>query len=531
MATSYFAPAFDVRIEGLTLGADVTRAVIEVSYDNNLDTADMFTLKLNNADLKLTDSALFDVGKQVEVHMGYVGELAPMILGEITALNPSFPQSGAPTLSITGYDKSHRMRHNTPERFTFKYMNDSVIAAVIAAENLLIPLIDPAPTPPRESVQQTGSDWAFLKELAERNCFEVFVRWDKIYFRFPRPQTEMTTLEWGRNLSSFSPRLSTSAQAGIQVLRGYDYKLAQAIVAILPAVSLGSNLDDFVERLGSGFLEQLVSFGRYVVRDKPVNNYFDAAVIAKSVLMKLLEGLYEGTGSCIGMPQLRAGDYIEIKGVGKRFSGRYKLSKVTHTINDGGYLTHFELSQNINGSLLQSLRKKLIDSPSPDKQDPAGPGGGVVVGKVENNIDPEGMGRVQLSFPHLSDVNLSAWARIAAPMTGSTAGTYFLPDIGDEVLVCFEGGSIDKPIVLGGLWNGVNRPPAVNAGLNEKKMIKLKSGMQIVFDETPGFESLTIQDKMGSSIQMSSPSGDIVIQAKGNVTIKSGPAGKVDLNP
>src|SRR5207237_9454917 len=96
------------------------------------------------------------------------------------------------------------------------------------------PLIYPAAMPARESVQQTGSDWAFLKELADRNFFEVFVRWDKLYFRFPRPQTEMTTLEWGRNLSSFSPRLSTSAQAGIQVLRGYDYKLGQDMLTILP---------------------------------------------------------------------------------------------------------------------------------------------------------------------------------------------------------------------------------------------------------------------------------------------------------
>jgi phage protein D/phage baseplate assembly protein gpV len=531
MVSNYFAPAFDVKIEGLTLAANVTQAVMELSYDNNLDTADMFTLRLNNADMSLTDSALFDVGKTVEIYMGYAGELYPMILGVITAVNPNFPQSGAPSLSITGYDKSHRMRHNTPERFTFKYVNDSIIAAAIAGENLLIPLIDPAPMPARESVQQTGSDWAFLKELADRNFFEVFVRWDKLYFRFPRPQTEMTTLEWGRNLSSFSPRLSTSAQAGIQVLRGYDYKLAQNIVTILPAISLGGDLDNLVERLGSSFIEQLVSLGRYVVRDQPVENYLDAAVLAKSILMKLLEGLYEGSGSCIGLPQLRAGDYIEIKGVGRRFSGRYKLSKVTHTINNSGYQTQFELSQNINSSLLQSLRKKLLDAPSPDKQDSATPSGGVVIGKVENNLDTENLGRVQLSFPHLSDVNLSAWARIATPMAGNQAGTYFLPDIGDEVLVTFEGGNINKPIVLGGLWNGLKRPPSTNLGLNEKKMIKLKSGMQIVFDETPGTESLTIQDKMGSSIKMSSPTGDITIEAKGNVIIKSGAAGKIDLNP
>src|SRR5262249_2245736 len=116
----FFAPDFAVKISGLTMAADVRNAVTSLTYDNTIDTADMFTLQLNNADLRLTDSALFDVGKQVEIHMGYVGELEPMILGEITAVNPSFPEGGAPTITISGYDKSHRMRHNSPAVTTYK---------------------------------------------------------------------------------------------------------------------------------------------------------------------------------------------------------------------------------------------------------------------------------------------------------------------------------------------------------------------------------------------------------------------------
>lgn len=545
----YYAPDFEVKIEGLTMAADVTSFVTELTYDNNLDTADMFTLRLNNADLRFTDSALFDVGKKVEIYMGYSGGLHPMMLGEITAISPSFPQGGAPTITITGYDKSHRMRHNSPARYTFKNMKDSNIAALIASENLLIPVVDPAPTPARESVQQTGSDWAFLKQLADRNCFQVYVHWDKLYFRFPRPQTEIVVLEWGKNLSSFTPRLSTSGQFGIQIVRGYDYKLAQNIVEILPAISLGSDLDNITERLGSSFVDQLVELGRNVVRDKPVDNYLDATVLAKSILMQLLEGLFEGSGSTIGNPKLRAGDTIKIKGIGKRFSGNYRLSKVTHTIGESGYITQFEVSQQYTSTLLQSLRKKISETPSPNEQEKIY---GVVIGKVENNIDKEGLGRVQLSFPHLSDINLSNWARIAASMAGgdkttSTSwGTYFLPDIGDEVLVAFEQGDINKPVVIGSLWNGLARPPEVNKSSNEKKVIKMKSGMQIVFDETTGSEnlflqdkagstikmdsregneSLLLQDKAGSMIKMDSAKGDIIIEAKNTVTIKSEQSG------
>lgn len=527
----YYAPDFLVKIEGLTLEADVTNAVTNLTYDNNLDTADMFNLQLNNSDLRFTDSALFDVGKDVEIYMGYVGDMQPMMLGEITAVNPSFPQSGAPMLTITGYDKSHRMRHNNPERFTFKYLNDSVIVAQIAAENLLVPIVDPAPMPPRESVQQTGNDWAFLKELADRNFFQVYVSWDKLYFRFPRPQTEMVVLDWGKNLSSYSPRLSTSGQFGIQVIRGYDYKLAQKIVTILPAISLGSDLDDIVERLGSSFIDQLVSFGRSVIRDQQVENYIDASKLAKSILMQLLQGLYEGSGTCIGIPNLRAGNMVEIRGIGKRFSGKYTLSKVTHTINGSGYQTQFEVTQKYTSTLLQSLRKKIVETPSPNKQEKIY---GVVIGLVKNNIDPERLGRVELTFPYLSDVNVSNWARIATLMaggdieSGSSWGMYFLPDVGDEVLVAFEQGEINKPIVIGSLWNGLARPPEKNAdGQNRIRLIKTKAGHTITLDDTSGAEEIIVKDKAENMIKLHSE-GVIINDLNGNsFEMKSG---KVAIN-
>src|SRR3989442_12907464 len=100
MTTSFYAPWFDVRISGLTLAADIYNQVISLTYDNNLDMADMFSIVMRNADNQLIDSPLFDLGKTVEIHMGYGNELQPMMLGEITSIEPSFPESGPPTLRI-----------------------------------------------------------------------------------------------------------------------------------------------------------------------------------------------------------------------------------------------------------------------------------------------------------------------------------------------------------------------------------------------------------------------------------------------
>ena len=102
---------------------------------------------------------------------------------------------------------------------------------------------------------------------------------------------------------------------------------------------------------------------------------------------------------------------------------------------------------------------------------------GVMVGVVTNNQDPEGLGRVKVRFPWLSNEDESGWARIAAPMAGKERGMYFLPEVEDEVLVGFEHGDVRFPYVLGALWNGQDAPPAKNDdGKNNLRVIKSRSG-------------------------------------------------------
>ena len=259
-----------------------------------------------------------------------------------------------------------------------------------------------------------------------------------------------------------------------------------------------------------------------MIRDQPVENYLDATILAKSFLKQLLDGLYEGSGSCIGLPTLRAGDQVNISGVGKRFSGAYTLSKVTHTINSGGYQTRFEVTQRATSSLLQSLRKKLGDLPSPKVNE-------TVVGIVRNNIDPDQNGRIQVYIPSLSDENLSNWARMATPMAGSGTGMYFLPDIDDKVLVTFEQGNINRPIIVGSVWNDVERPPEGNLdGMNRIRAIRTRAGHNITLDDTSGSEQIVIQDNAGSTITLQAD-GSINIEAATNLNL-SASNGDINLN-
>lgn len=492
--------------------ADVKNAVISLTYENNLEQADMFQITLNNADLRLLDFPLFDVGQEAEIHLGYTGNLHPMMLGEIVAVEPSFPEGGAPTLNIRGYDKSHRMRHNHKIR-SFHFSNASLIAAQIAAENLLVPVVDPTPIF-MECKTQNGSDMALLQEMAHRTFFETYVHWDKLYFRLPRPQTEAVYLEWGKNLSSFSPRLSTSGQTGLMCVKDYDQKLAQTIIGLIPIVATDFNLDLIIERMGRAFIDQLTSFGTQCVTDESVNSFPDALAFAKAILTEILEGLFEGSGSCIGIPELRAGEMIDISGVGKRFSGKYRLRTVTHTIDGSGYRTTFNVTQRSGANMLQLFRKVFEDEPSPNKQKKMTD---TVIAKVLNNVDPASLGRVQVQYPWLAGEVISCWA----PVVQKDAGTYFMPDIGDDVQVSFDKGDFDRPIVEGTFWNVSKTPPEPPTPTNFRKVIQSKTGHKIVLDDTPGTGGVSLESALGAKL---------MLDDKGNVILQSAAGNKIKLD-
>ncbi len=156
---------------------------------------------------------------------------------------------------------------------------------------------------------------------------------------------------------------------------------------------------------------------------------------------------------------------------------------------------------------------------------------GVSVGVVTNNKDPDKLGRVKVKFPWLSDQDESYWARVLTPMAGKERGIYCLPEVDDEVLVAFEQGQVEFPYILGSLWNGKDKPPAVNEdGKNNQRLIKSRSGHQIILDDTEGEEKIIIRDKTEKNevIIDSSKNAmtikveqDLTVEAKGKISLKS----------
>ena len=179
-----------------------------------------------------------------------------------------------------------------------------------------------------------------------------------------------------------------------------------------------------------------------------------------------------------------------------------------------------------------------------DARIPSGPGGhwyGVYPALVTDIRDPDGQGRVKVQLPWMPDTgdkSYEAWARLATFMAGDDRGSWFIPDVNDEVLIVFEGGDVRRPYVIGALWNGKDAPPqSMNSdGKNNLKVLRSRNGVKITLDdtdgqetmilETPGGQQMTLKDGPGS-IELIDSNGNSIRMEVNGITVNS--SGKVTI--
>jgi len=161
-------------------------------------------------------------------------------------------------------------------------------------------------------------------------------------------------------------------------------------------------------------------------------------------------------------------------------------------------------------------------SPIHFQPEPAGKLYGVYPAIVIDIKDPNNLGRVKIEFPWMTGPeydcaehkNVGYWARLATLMAGCDKGSWFIPDVNDEVLVAFEGGEPNHPYVIGALWNGTDRPPENmdGAGHNFYKEIVSRKGVRIKIDDSDGQERLELETPGGQKITLRDRPGSICIE-------------------
>ncbi|HEV2861683.1 MAG TPA: phage baseplate assembly protein V [Pyrinomonadaceae bacterium] len=174
------------------------------------------------------------------------------------------------------------------------------------------------------------------------------------------------------------------------------------------------------------------------------------------------------------------------------------------------------------------MLEQTITGMTAEARVPAGLGGrwyGVYPALVSDIKDPDGQGRVKLTLPWSPDTGgerYEAWARVATLMGGNNRGSWFIPDVNDEVLVVFEGGDPRRPYVIGGLWNGSDSPPETmdGAGRNDKKVIRSRNGVKVTLDDTTGQEKLILETPGGQKVTLKDGPGSVFVEDSNGNSLK-----------
>ena len=436
----------NVTVAGNPLPQEYKDLLSEVRVRDTLVLPDAASVRITDPDGDSIDRMLgtFAIGADIEIKTAPPSGTATETIfqGQIISQEPEFGKEGA-SIVIRALDKGHKLQRVRKVR-TFQQMSASDMVQKIASESSLQPQVTSTSVVFEYFQQSSETDWDFIARLARMHDYRFGVEASKLVFKPAGEGASTVNLKWQDDLLSFRPRVSGVQQVQTINIRSWDPKNKQVVTgsASSPATSSTPGVQHSSVVSGAGGGTQIVS-------TRVATNSSEANAIAKSALQARADAFLEAEGVAKGNPKIKAGAKLNIQGVGSKMGGTYLCSSTTHLYRGGkGYTTSFTISGRSERGMLDLLQP-------PGKEDWSK---NLVVGVVTNNNDPEQSGRVRVKFPSLSDSEESAWARVASFSAGNARGGLMLPQPDEEVIVGFEQGDTRRPIVLGSLFNGKDKP-------------------------------------------------------------------------
>ncbi len=522
------APAMQRLIEvgGSELPPDIEGQLESALVVDRLTMPDTFTLVFRDPELDILKRAKLEIGAKVAISTALAGD-APeeLISGEVTSIEADYDTLGARAI-VRGYDLSHRLNAGRKTE-TFQNVTLSDVAKTVAVAAGLKAEVDDSGACFDHIIQPNLSDLDFLYSLAKGIGFDCRVEGETLYFKKPTEsetgpsegdlETEdPTQLVWSRNLIEFHARVSAVAQVSGVKVRGWDIAEKKAVVGEVPASTTSAAL-----KLKPAALADKVGGQSLVVVDQPIGSQKEADALAAARAEQVGSSAFEATAVALGSPALKAGVAVSISGVDPTLAGKWVISSSRHEFGAGAYRTHLDCS----GRLDRSLHGVIANS-VPGATGSANRAPGVVIGIVSDVVDPMNIGRVKVKFPWLGDEVDSGWARMATPGAGPDSGMIWLPEVGDEVLVAFEMGDFSHPIVIGGLWNGKDKPllgeKLVDNGAITRRGFVSRKGHQFVFFDGPQESGIALLSQDGKfKVSLNETKGQLHIKADGKLLIEA----------
>lgn len=530
---------FNIKVAGNAIPDELSVLSVRIEKRiNRISTARIVILdgEASTGKFPASSSSVFVPGAEVSVEAGYDSTNVPIFKGIITGQSIRIDDLVGSALEVECRDPAVKMIVGR-KSLTFSKKKDSdIISSIIGTYPGLSSDVTATTVVWPEQVQYYVTDWDFILSRAEVNGLIVTTLNGKVSVIKPDANTSpVLTVTFGDNLYGFNADLNAINQLGSVKASTWDYKTQ--------AVTTGQASNNYAGpgNLSSKKLSEVVGLSDYQLQSTAPFENNELTAWSKAQLIKSEYSKIQGTAKFQGSSLVEPAKYITLQGLGERFNGDYLISGVEHHLAEGNWVT--EISVGLS---------PVWFTQEPDVMAPPASGvlpgaRGLFNGTVKKMYeDPDSQYRVLITVPLFDPNGEGIWARLANFYSTSGAGAFFLPEVGDEVVLGFLNEDPRYPVILGSMYSSTKIKPYTTltpAQKNPKKAIVSKTGIYIEFDDenkvftiqTPGKNTIivsdkdkkiTIEDENKNSMIMSSDGialkspNNITIDADKNVSIK-----------
>lgn len=475
-----------------------------------------------------SDDDTFAPGKEIRIEVGYQSDEKSIFEGIVITHNLDIPEDGPTTLQIECSDYLLPATLNRKNKLFEQQKDSDIIKEILGAYSGLTVTVDATTFTHPELVQYYSSDWDFVCSRADANGLLVISDGKTVKIAKPAVSASaVLSVTYGSDLISFRGELQTTDQTiGVDA---YAWDIATQ--AMIKSASAKPTLNSQGDQTSSALAESIKG-DRWEVQTESYGDTSQLQAWADAQALRAglarIRGEIKFQGSSLAVP----GCLITLAGLGKRFNGDAYIGMVEHEIRDGEWLTTAGMGVDPE---LATQNTDVVTPPASGLL----PGiEGLHVGVVKKiDEDPGKEYRIQVEIPLLNaDKNL-VWARLSNFWSSKSYGAFFIPNIGDEVVLGFLNNDPTYPVILGSLYSSSNTAPLEIDKKNPKQFLQSKSGLKFEMDDenkiitvqTPASnkmvlsdkdKSISITDQNGNKIELSS--SGILIEAAKAVTIKSG---------
>ncbi|QCK14529.1 type VI secretion system tip protein VgrG [Mangrovivirga cuniculi] len=517
--------------------------VIFIRVDKEINKVSSATVELTDGGVgesqgfDLSNDDLFSAGNEIEIKAGYQNEEETIFKGVIVRQNLRIMRSGSSRFVIDCKHKAVKLTLARKNRIFFESTDSDVINKIFGDYEMEFEVEDSETEHP-ELVQHHSTDWDFVLMRSDINGLLVNTGDDKLTIKkIDLAEEAVLEVGHGSGLLAFNGDVDARNQFNAVNAYAWDSSNLELIDASGEApgeVEVGEKKS---EELASVFGIEDVPLQSPAFMQQSMLKAWADAKITRSRMAKV-----RGNMTVLGNYYVNPGNFIELKGLSKQFNGKNYISGVTHIIEGGDWTTDFRLGLSYDW---YTEERPYINSQPASGLAPAIQG--LHAGLVKQiHEDPDGNYRVQVTIPTLQQDNMPLWARLSNTYATADAGMFFYPEIGDEVLIGFLNDDPQHPVILGTLYGKQKKPKYTPEEENPTKSIFTKGELEIKFNDadkiltisTPGGNTFTLDDDQkkiilvneenGNTVEMSDAGisllsdADIVLNAKGNITMESG---------